>query len=121
MNERVIVSQSDLTAIADAIRSSTGTTSTFNVPELSERAVSLIENWAGVEQETPKISVNPSGLITATAGTKTSTHQLAFQETKTITPSTISQIAVPSGYYTGGDITILGDSNLIADNIKMRC
>ena len=35
---------------------------------------------AGGEQATPVISVNRSnGLITATAGTKTSTHQLAFQ------------------------------------------
>ena len=72
-----------------------------------------------VEQATPVISVNNSnGLITATAGAKSSTHQLAFQAAKTITPSTASQIAVSSGYYTGGNITVAGDSNLIAGNIK---
>ena len=59
-----------------------------------------------VEQATPVISVNISGLITATAGTKSSTHQLAFQSAKTITPSTASQVAVSSGYYTGGNITV---------------
>ena len=60
-----------------------------------------------VEQVAPVISVNNSnGLITATAGTKTSTHQLAFQAAKTITPTTASQIAVSSGYYTGGNITV---------------
>ena len=62
---------------------------------------------AGSPQATPVISVNNSnGIITATAGSKSSTHQLAFQPAKTITPSTASQIAVSSGYYTGGNITV---------------
>ena len=40
------------------------------------------------QQAAPVISVNNSnGLITTVAGTKTSTHQLAFQSAKTITPS----------------------------------
>jgi hypothetical protein len=60
----------------------------------------------GGEQATPVISVSSNGLITATAGTKSSTHQLAFQPAKTITPTTTSQIAVSSGYYTGGNITV---------------
>ena len=67
----------------------------------------------------PVISVNNSGLITATAGTKSASYQLAFQPAKTITPSSISQIAVSSGQYTGGNITIAGDTNLVADNIKI--
>lgn len=70
---------------------------------------------ATTTQAAPSITVNSSGLITATAtqtagyvaaGTKTSTHQLAFQAAKTITPSTTSQIAVSSGYYTGGNVTV---------------
>ena len=71
-----------------------------------------------VEQATPIINVNSSGLITATAGTKSSTHQLAFQAAKTITPTTTSQIAVSSGYYTGGAVMVKGDANLVAGNIK---
>ena len=67
-----------------------------------------------VEQATPEISVGSNGLITATAGDKSATHQLAFQAAKTITPTTADQIAVSSGYYTGGDITVTGDSNLVA-------
>lgn len=43
---------------------------------------------------------------------------MAFQSAKTITPSTTDQIAVSSGYYTGGDIIVKGDSNLVASNIK---
>ena len=69
------------------------------------------------EQAAPTISVSSNGLITAIAGDKLSTQQLAFQEAKTIIPSTTSQIAVPGGYYTGGDINVAGDSNLIAENI----
>ena len=58
------------------------------------------------DQAIPEISVGSDGLITATAGTKSATYQLAFQSAKTITPSTTSQIAVSSGYYTGGNITV---------------
>ena len=77
-----------------------------NTTELQE-VLEALANKASGGQATPVISVNSSnGLITATAGTKSSTHQLAFQPAKTITPSTASQIAVSSGYYTGGDITV---------------
>ena len=90
-------------------------------------ASSVTKSVATASQATPSISVNSSGLITTyatqtagyvSAGTKTSTHQLAFQPAKTITPSTASQIAVSSGYYTGGNITVQGDANLVAGNIK---
>lgn len=72
----------------------------------------------GGGQATPIISVDSNGLIIATAGAKTSTHQLAFQPAKTITPGAASQIAVSAEHYTGGDITVAGDSNLVASNIK---
>ena len=82
---------------------------------------------ATATQATPAITVNASGLITATAtqtsgyvtaGSKSATKQLAFQAAKTITPTTTNQTAVSSGYYTGGAITVKGDSNLVASNIK---
>lgn len=81
---------------------------------------------ATTTQATPTISIGTNGLITATAtqsegyvpsGTQSATSQLAFQPAKTITPTTTSQIAVSSGYYTGGDITVQGDANLVAENI----
>ena len=81
-------------------------TNITNLQDLLEAVNSLPEASTGGEQATPVISVNTSGLITATAGAKSSTHQLAFQPAKTITPSTASQIAVLSGYYTGGNITV---------------
>jgi hypothetical protein len=88
-----------------------------NTTSLQEVLEALKTKAAG-EQATPVITVNSStGLITATAGTKSATQQLAFQPAKTITPSATSQVAISSGYYTGGDVTVAGDANLVADNI----
>lgn len=79
------------------------------------------------EQATPSISVSSAGLITASAtqtagyvsaGTKSATKQLTTQAAKTITPTTSSQTAVASGRYTTGAVTVAGDANLVAGNIK---
>lgn len=67
-------------------------------------AVNALPNQS--EQATPTIAINSSGLITATAGTKSATKQLTTQAAKTITPSTSSQTAVSSGVYTTGNITV---------------
>jgi hypothetical protein len=66
-------------------------------------------------QATPEITVSETGLITANAtqtegyvaaGTKSATKQMTTQGAATITPSTSSQIAVASGIYTTGDVTV---------------
>ena len=44
MDEKVIANMSDLTAIANAVRNSTGSTETYSVPELSVAAVDAINN-----------------------------------------------------------------------------
>lgn len=70
---------------------------------------------ATVTQATPSITVNSSGLITATAtqtagyvaaGTKSATKQMTVQAAKTITPTKSSQTAVASGRYTTGTVTV---------------
>jgi hypothetical protein len=61
--------------------------------DLIAQIVNVLENKAAgevVEQATPVISVNSSGLITATAGDKYATKQLTTQAAKTITPNTSS-------------------------------
>lgn len=79
-----------------------------------------------VTQATPSISVSTAGKITASstqsagyvsAGTKSSTKQLATQVAQTITPGT-SDKTIASGRYLTGTQTIKGDANLIAENIK---
>ncbi len=78
-------------------------------------------------QATPSIVVDTNGKITASAtqsagyvsaGTKSATKQLTTQAAKTITPTTSSQTAVASGRYTTGAVTVAGDANLVAGNIK---
>ena len=70
---------------------------------------------ATATQATPSVSINSSGLITAsatqtagyvTAGTKKGTKQLTTQAAKTITPTTSEQTAVASGVYTTGAIKV---------------
>lgn len=78
-------------------------------------------------QATPTIAVSSGGLIAVTskqtegyvkAGTKTPIKQLDVQNAKTITPSTSSQTAVSAYKFTTGAITVAGDANLTAANIK---
>ena len=79
------------------------------------------------EQAIPSVSIDSDGLITASAtqtsgyvsgGTKSTTKQLTVQGAKTITPGTANQTAVASGVYTTGAITVAGDADLVAANIK---
>lgn len=78
-------------------------------------ATQATKSVATATQATPSITVNSSGLITASAtqtagyvaaGTKSGTKQLTTQAAKTITPSTSSQTAVASGVYTTGAVTV---------------
>lgn len=46
------------------------------------------------------------------------TGSILSQQAKTIIPGTTQQIAIPSGTYAAGTVTVSGDSNLVADNIK---
>ena len=80
------------------------------------KGTKYIGTIATVEGPTPDISVSNDGLIAASvsnpkgyqagATTKTATQQLTTKGTTTITPSSASQIAVNSGVYTTGKITV---------------
>ena len=78
--------------------------------EVNEQADIIDQIFTAIDElpelADPEILVDSDGLITARVGDASSTHQLAFQPAKTITPSTASQVAVSSGYYTGGDILV---------------
>ena len=80
-----------------------------------------------VEVATPTASISTSGIITASVtqeagyvagGTKSKTYQIDTQSTKTITPTTSTQVAVQAYRYTTGSVYVEGDTNLRAYNIK---
>lgn len=66
---------------------------------------------------TPTISVDQNGLITATSGSKSVAKQLTVKAAETITPG-VTDRTIASGQYLTGDQMILGDANLLAENIK---
>ena len=81
---------------------------------------------ATVAQATPSVSINSSGLITASAtqtagyvsaGTKSGTKQLTTKGATTYTPTASNQ-TIASGTYLTGTQTIKGDTNLTSNNIK---
>lgn len=78
-------------------------------------ASQVTKGVATATQATPSITIDTSGLITASAtqsagyvsaGTKSATKQLTTQAAKTITPTKSSQTAVASGVYTIGAVTV---------------
>ena len=76
---------------------------------------------------TPNISVNSAGKITAStsytsgiigSSTKSNTYQLSTQSGTTITPGTYKKTAVATGKYTTGPVYVAGDANLDPSNIR---
>lgn len=127
---KYLVEDTSLTAIADNIRLYTGRTDDIAFTHF----VSEIDNVADKAWEQGYEEGKGEGGIDTSDATATSsdilsgktayvdglkiTGNIAFQPAKTITPTISDQIAVSSGYYTGGIVTVKGDSNLIAENIK---
>lgn len=101
--------------LSDAIEDEHADSGTPESPEINE-----------VEQATPSISINSSGLVTASAtqeegyvaeGTKTSEMQLKTLSSQIITPGQTDQ-KIEAGVYVIGTQTIKGDENLKPENIK---
>lgn len=93
-----------LTAIANAVRSLTGTTAKLSLTGMAD-AINAYEPPAP-SYDTPSIDVSTGGLITASANGKSNTQQLTVQAGKTVTPSTSEQTAVSAGRYTTGAVKV---------------
>lgn len=102
------------TDIASAIRNTKGTTEDIIADDFPDE----INDIEIITPEMPSLALSSSGLITCSANGLTKTKQLSTKGATTITPKKASQTAVSSGVYTTGAITVAGDSNLIAENIK---
>lgn len=160
-----LVTDTELTSVADAIREKGGTTEPLSFPEGFVSAVESIQAGASepalqektatpttaqqeitpdsgydglskvtisavktAVQATPEMKLSSrSAQVIATvtqeegyvaAGTKSATIKLNSQATKTVTPGTVAKTAVEAGRYTTGRVTVQGDANLVAWNIK---
>lgn len=103
---------SDITERSSSNLTASGATVTVPAGYYSSQASKSV---ATATQATPSVSINSSGLITATAtqsagyvasGSKSGTEQLTTQAAKTVTPTKSSQQAVASGVYTTGAVTV---------------
>ena len=112
MADYAVMPIGDYQDACDAIREKDGSTAAIKSGEMGGK-IRAIDT--AIE---PEITVSSAGLITATSGTKSATKQLDTQAATTITPGTSDKTAVSSGKYTTGAVTIKGDANLKAANIK---
>lgn len=95
------------------------TTITAN-PTISVSASGLITaSVSGSKSVTPSVSAGyvSSGTAGTVSVSGSNTQQLSTQSAQTITPTTTNQ-TIASGKYLTGTQTILGDANLLAENIK---
>lgn len=130
MSNKILTNTTDLQEVLELLGTKTSVSPELQdktvTPTTSVQTVKADSGYDGLDtvtvnamptatQATPSISVNSSGLITASstqsagyvsAGTKSTTKQLTTQAAKTITPSTSSQTAVASGVYTTGAVTV---------------
>lgn len=99
---------------------STPATSITANPTISVSASGLITaSVSGSQSVTPSVSAGyvSSGTAGTVSVSGSNTSQLSTQSAQTITPTTTNQ-TIASGKYLTGLQTILGDANLLAENIK---
>lgn len=106
-------------SVASGSASTPATSITAN-PTISVSASGLITaSVSGSKSVTPSVSAGyvSSGTAGTVSVSGSNTQQLTTQSAQTITPTTTNQ-TIASGKYLTGAQTILGDANLLAENIK---
>lgn len=105
-----------LKGIADALRTKKGTSDPIPAPNFAQEILG-IQTGTDTSDATAKAADILSGKTAYGASGKI-TGSIPGVSGQTITPGTTSKTAIQAGRYASGDISVLGDPNLIAENIK---
>ena len=111
-----LTTDTELTSVADAIRSKGGTSASLVYPSGFVSAIQAISTGTDVSDTTAAAGdVRTGKYFYTSAGVKTQ-GSIADQAAQTITPTTSDQ-TIASGKYLTGAQTIKGDANLLPENI----
>lgn len=107
MTEKIVANKEDLVLIADALREKEGTTTEYNVPELSIAASDAIKNGGSNDNESFK------GIIERIAASPTLPEDLTSIGDQVFTAYTaLISLSIPSGVVSIGDYCFNSCSNL---------
>lgn len=111
--------ESNIQAIANAIRSKLGISSKMRTSEMASKINTISGGGSSTGVDTSDATATAADIIsgkTAYADGKKITGSIKSQAAQTITPGT-SDKTIPSGKYLSGTQIIKGDANLLPENI----
>jgi len=112
-----LTTDTELTSVADAIRSKGGTSASLVYPSGFVSAIQAISTGTDVSDTTAAAGDVRTGKYFYTAAGVKAQGSIADQAAQTITPGTTDQ-TIAAGKYLAGAQTIKGDADLVAGNIK---